>query len=189
MREGPVGDWFYAPGFVYDAGSVERYIIESISRDGCAALNIPMKPNGSIEEACEKMLEEVGRWMEVNGEAVYGSKAWTTYGEGPLDKNGKIRKLPGHALKQEHADFPFTAQDIRFTVGKTGKLYAFCMKSPEAGQKVSIQSLGKKSGQRVKRVALLGSSSKLRWRQTADALEITAPDSLPFQTAVTFRIE
>jgi alpha-L-fucosidase len=189
MREGPVGDWFYAPGFIYDAGSVIRYIIESISRDGCAALNIPMKPDGSIESACETMLEEVGRWMDVNGEAVYGSKAWTTFGEGPLDKHGKIRKLPGHALKEQHAKFPFTAQDLRFTVGKTGALYAFCMKSPETGQKVTIKSMGKQQIKKIKKVSLLGYSGKVKWRQTSDALEITAPATMPFQTSIVFKID
>ena len=189
MREGAVGDWFYAPGFVYDAGSVVRYIIESICRDGCAAINIPMKPDGSIEPACEQMLEEVGRWMEVCGEAVYGSKAWTTYGEGSLDEKGHLRKLPGHALKQQHADFPFTSQDLRFTVGKSGALYAFCMKAPEAGQTVTIQSMGKQHLKRIRRVSLLGYSGKLKWKHTTDALEITAPATLPFATAVAFRIE
>ena len=191
MREGAVGDWFYAPGFVYDAGSVIRYIIESISRDGCAAINIPMKPDGSIEPACEQMLEEVGRWMQTCGEAVYGSRAWTTYGEGPLDKDCHLRKLPGHALQQKHADFPFTAQDLRFTVGKNGSLYAFCMKSPEAGQTVTIKSMGKAAGllKKIRTVSLLGYNGKLKWRHTADALEITAPAELPFQTAVVFKID
>ena len=127
--------------------------------------------------------------MNVCGEAVYGSKAWTTYGEGPLDKNGHIRKLPGHALKQQHADFPFTAQDLRFTVGKNGSLYAFCMKSPEAGQKVTIKSMGKQQLKKVKKVSLLGYSGKLKWKHTADALEITAPAELPFQTSVVFKID
>ena len=70
IREAPVGDWFYAPGFTYDAGSMIRFIIEAICRDGNAALNIPMRPDGSIEDACVTMLEEVGRWMAINGEAV-----------------------------------------------------------------------------------------------------------------------
>ena len=127
--------------------------------------------------------------MEVNGEAVYGSKAWTTYGEGPLDKHGHIRKLPGHALKEQHAAFPFTHQDLRFTVGKNGSLYAFCMKSPESGQKIIIKSMGKKNLKKVRRVSLLGYDGKLKWKQTADALEIIAPTSLPFQTAIVFRID
>ncbi|MBQ9672234.1 MAG: alpha-L-fucosidase [Prevotella sp.] len=189
MREGAVGDWFYAPGFVYDAGSVIRYIIESISRDGCAAINIPMKPDGSIEPACEQMLEEVGRWMETCGEAVYGSRAWTTYGEGPLDNNGHLRKLPGHALKQQHADFPFTPQDLRFTVGKSGDLYAFCMRSPEAGQKVTIKSMGKQQVKKIRRVTMLGHNGKLKWKQTTDGMEITTPTTIPFTTATVFKIE
>ena len=76
IRETPVGDWYYSPGFVYDAGSVERFIIESVCRDGYVALNIPICPDGSLEAACEEMLEEVGRWMEVNGQGIYGSRAW-----------------------------------------------------------------------------------------------------------------
>ena len=84
IREAPVGDWFYAPGFTYDSGSMIRFIIEAICRDGNAALNIPMRPDGSIEDACVTMLEEVGKWMDINGEAVYGSKAWRTLGEGEI---------------------------------------------------------------------------------------------------------
>ncbi|MBP5418607.1 MAG: alpha-L-fucosidase, partial [Bacteroidales bacterium] len=143
----------------------------------------PVKP--------ERMLEEVGSWMEVNGEAVYGSKAWTTYGEGQLDKDGHLRKLPGHALGKHHAEFPFTAQDIRFTVGKNGNLYAFCMKSPEANQTITIKTMGKSAGNiaKIKKVSLLGYDGKLKWRQTADALEITAPATIPFATCVVFRVE
>ncbi|MBQ8241884.1 MAG: alpha-L-fucosidase, partial [Bacteroidaceae bacterium] len=71
IRETPVGDWFYAPGFVYDAGMMIHLIIEAVSRDGNAAINICLRPDGSIEDDCVKMLEEVGEWMAINGEAVY----------------------------------------------------------------------------------------------------------------------
>ena len=188
IREAPVGDWFYAPGFTYDAGSMIRFIIEAICRDGNAALNIPMRPDGSIEEACVTMLEEVGRWMQVNGEAVYGSKAWHTLGEGET-VGGQLKKLPGGGLGRRHADFQFNAQDIRFTVGKNGSLYAFCMKSPEGGQEVAIKSMGKNTLKKVKKVALLGYDGRLKWRQRADALVITAPATLPSQTAVVFKVD
>ncbi|MCR4921791.1 MAG: alpha-L-fucosidase, partial [Bacteroidaceae bacterium] len=125
IREAPVGDWFYAPNFTYDSGSMIRFIIEAIARDGNVALNIPLRPDGSIEDACVTMLEEVGHWMDINGEAVYGSKAWKLLGEGELIK-GKLKKLPGGGLNKQHKDFKFNAQDIRFTVGKNGLLYAFC---------------------------------------------------------------
>ena len=188
IREAPVGDWFYAPGFTYDSGSMIRFIIEAICRDGNAALNIPMRPDGSIEEACVTMLEEVGQWMQINGEAVYGSKAWHTLGEGEM-VNGKLKKLPGGGLGRRHADFQFNAQDIRFTVGKNGSLYAFCMQSPEVGQEVAIKSMGEKCHKKIKKVSLLGYDGKLKWRQTTDALVIVAPAMLPSQTAIVFKID
>ena len=187
IREAPVGDWFYSPGFTYDSGSMIRFIIEAISRDGNVALNIPMRPDGSIEDACVKMLEEVGDWLKVNGEAVYGNRAWTTYGEGEK-VNGKLRKLPGGKLGKQHADFRFSPQDIRFTVGRDGSLYAFCMAVPEPGQTIRVTCLGK-SKQKVKRVALLGHGKQLKWKQTDEALEITCPQVLPCKSSVVFRIK
>ncbi|MCF0202578.1 MAG: alpha-L-fucosidase [Bacteroidaceae bacterium] len=186
IREAPVGDWFYAPGFTYDSGSMIRFIIEAICRDGNVALNIPMRPDGSIEDACVKMLEEVGEWIAVNGSAVYGSRAWTTLGEGEMVK-GKLKKLPGGGLGRHQAEFRFDAQDIRFTVGKDGALYAFLMALPQPGQKVQVKSLPK-SVQKVRGVTLLGSKEKVRWSQNADGLFITAPETLPCKTAVVFRI-
>lgn len=76
IGETPIGDWFYAPGFTYDAGSVIRYVIEAIARDGNAAISIAMLPDGSLDSASVKMLREVGVWMQRNGEAVYGSGIW-----------------------------------------------------------------------------------------------------------------
>lgn len=188
IREAPVGDWFYSPGFTYDATSMIRFIIEAVARDGNVAINIPMRPDGSIEEACERMLEEVGAWMKTNGQAIYGSKAWKVLGEGEMI-NGKLKKLPGGGLGKYHADFKFNAQDIRFTVGKDGALYAFCMAVPKAGQTVKIYNLGKKKdSMRVKRVSMLG-GGKLRFAQTDDCLTITCPKSIKAKNALVFKIQ
>lgn len=191
IREAPIGDWFYAPGFTYDSGMMIRFIIEAIARDGNAALNICMRPDGSIEDDCVKMLEEVGEWMKINGEAVYGSKAWKTLGEGEI-VNGKLKTLPGGGLNKKHAEFKFNAQDIRFTVGKNNALYAFCMAVPTGGQAVNIHSLGKKAGyltQEIKKVSLLGYTGKIKWKQTDDTLVITCPKEMPFASAVVFRMD
>lgn len=189
IREAPVGDWFYAPGFTYDSGSMIRFIIEAIARDGNVAVNIPMRPDGSIEDNCTKMLEELGNWMAINGEGIYGSRAWTTLGEGEMI-NGRLKKLPGGGLGKHHADFRFNAQDIRFTVGKKGSLYAFCMNVPEKGKVVRIKSMGKDKNnlKKVKRIALLGYKGKIRWKQKADALEITYPSDAELKTSAVFKI-
>ena len=184
IREAPVGDWFYAPGFTYDSGSVIRFIIEAICRDGNVALNIPMRPDGSIEDACEQMLTEVGAWLKVNGAAVYGSRAWHTLGEGA---DGKIKKLPGGGLGKQHKDFRFDATDIRFTVGKDGALYAFLMALPEAGQTINIRSLGK-GAMPIGKVSILGSKARIKWQQADDHLAVTFPAKMPCATAVVLRI-
>jgi alpha-L-fucosidase len=191
IAEAPVGDWFYAPGFTYDSGMMIRYIIEAIARDGNAALCISMLPDGSLDAGSLKMLQEVGVWMRRNGEAVYGSRAWTIPGEGEM-VNGKLKMLPGGKLGRNHANFQFSPQDFRFTVGKNGELYAFCMTVPTPGTELKIKSLGtdaKYRSQPIKSVKLLGHDGELKWKQEADGLTVTCPAEIPFATAITFRIK
>jgi len=191
IAEAPVGDWFYAPDFTYDAGMMIRYVIEAIARDGNAALCISILPDGSLDEGSQKMLKEVGVWMRRNDEAVYGSHSWKIPGEGEI-VDGKLKMLPGGKLERRHADFKFDAQDIRFTIGKNGALYAFCMNVPAPGTQVKIKSIGtdaKLLDKPVKNVALLGYDGKLTWKQEADGLTITYPAQMPFATSIVFRIE
>jgi alpha-L-fucosidase len=191
IAEAPVGDWFYAPDFTYDPGMMIRYIIEAIARDGNAALSIAILPDGSLNEESVKMLKAVGVWMRRNGEAVYGSHAWKIPGEGE-QVNGKLKMLPGGALSRRHAEFKFDAQDIRFTVGKNGALYAFCMNAPTPGTQLKIKSIAKDSkysDKLVKSVKLLGYDGKLKWKQEADGLRVTCPSEMPFATSVVFKID
>jgi len=168
-----------------------RYIIEAIARDGNAALCISILPDGSLDAGSQKMLKEVGVWMRCNGAAVYGSRAWTIPGEGEL-VNGKLKMLPGGKLERRHANFKFSPEDFRFTIGKDGALYAFCLTVPAAGTPLKIKSLGleaKYLGHPVKTVQLLGHGGELQWQQEADGLAITCPAEMPFATSVVFKIE
>jgi len=191
IAEAPVGDWFYAPGFTNDSGMMIRYIIEAIARDGNAALCISILPDGSLDEGSMKMLKEVGVWMKHNGEAVYGSHAWTIPGEGE-QINGKLKMLPGGGLTRRHAEFKFNAQDIRFTVGKNSAFYAFCMNVPAPGAQLKIKSLGSDANRfnkPIKDVKLLGYNGKLQWKLEADGLAVTCPAEMPFATAVVFKVD
>jgi alpha-L-fucosidase len=161
-----------------------RYIIEAIARDGNAALCISMLPDGSLDAGSLKMLQEVGVWMRRNGEAVYGSRAWTIPGEGEI-VNGRLKMLPGGKLGRHHANFKFGPQDFRFTVGKNGEFYAFCLTVPAPGTELKIKSLGtdaKHRSQPIKSVKLLGHDGELQWKQEADGLVITCPAEMPFAT-------
>lgn len=189
IREAPVGDWFYAPGFVYDSGMMIKFIIEAIARDGNAALNICLLPDGSVEPACRTMLAEVGDWLRVNGEAVYGSRAWTVLGEGQTDDKGRLSKLPGGGLGKYHAEFGFSTIDFRYTVGKNGALYAFCMTVPEAGETLMLKTLGG-DAPRVKNVSLPAAGREVKWTQTDGGLAVTMPSDMSWaHSAVTLRID
>lgn len=192
IAEAPVGDWFYSPGFRYDSGMMIRYVVEAVARDGAAAVCISPRPDGSLDEACVVMLREVGEWMRRNGDAIYGSKAWTIPGEGEI-VNGKLKMLPGGKLGRQHAEFAFGPKDFRFTVGKDGALYAICMTVPAPGAELRIASLGSAAphgAKPVTRVNLLGHDGPaLAWKQEPDALVVTCPDTTPYRTALIFRIE
>jgi alpha-L-fucosidase len=111
----------------------------------------------------------------MNGEAIYGTRPWRVYGEGPT-------RTPAGSFK-DTAGKPFTAEDIRFT-RKGTTLYAIALAWPAAG-KIAIKTL---AGTPVKRVELLGSTAKLRWSQTAGGLTIDLPAEKPGDYAFAFKI-
>ncbi len=188
IAETPVGDWFYGPNFVYSSDAVIRYLLEIVARDGSFGLSIPLRPDGSMDEACHEMLHEVGEWMRINGDGIYGSSAWKVLGEG---KDGKLNTLPGGRIGQWQADHVFYNTDFRFTVGKDGMLYVWCMTVPKVGDKLTIASLGTNKGlfdKKIRSVELMWTEQSVDWKQNADGLEIVYPDSVDLKTAVGFRI-
>jgi len=193
IGEAPVGDWFYRPGFVYSSKAVLRYVIETVARDGNAAVCISLRPDGSLDDGSIKELKEVGEWMKINGSAIYGSHAWSVLGEGQTDAQGRLLSTPGGTIGNNQARVAFTTRDFRFTVGKNGKLNAICLAVPAPGSVLTITSLGaaaKRLDKPVKAVRLLGDAEKpLVWKQDAKGLSITCPAAMPFATAVVFEIE
>ena len=137
--------------------------------------------------------------MKINGEGIYDSTAWKIIGEGekvsdPAKPNDppRLRVPPGRGgMGKAHAEFAFTERDFRFTVGKDGSLYAWCMTLPKSGAELTIKSLGtdaKLFEGGIKSVTLLGSKAKLDWKQTADGLVIQYPKSDKLKLAVGFKI-
>ena len=188
IGETAYGDWYYAPGFYYDAAALVRYMLECVSRDGCFCVNIAMRPDGSLDDGSLRMLGEVGEWMKVNGEGIYGSRAWIKPGEGP---GGKVRSIPSGAIGRSQAMIRCGPQDFRFTQGKDGSAYAFCMGAPAAGAKLKITSMGSRShpaAGKVQKVMLLGSVMPVQWDQRADGLEIEWPHGEPFKIAAVFKV-
>jgi alpha-L-fucosidase len=184
IGENPLGDWYYAPDFVYSPDAVIRFLIECVSRDGCYAVSIPITPDGSLEPGCLKMLKDIGDWMKINGEAIYGSKAWVIEGE---SKDSLLRRLPGGKIGAKQANFVFDKDDLRFTVGKDGDLYIFCMTIPESGEELKIKSLAGKENI-ITSVSILGDDKKPEWNHKEDGLYITCPETSKFNTAMVFKV-
>jgi alpha-L-fucosidase len=188
VGENAVGDWFYAPNFTYSAAALIRYMLECVSRDGNYAVNISLQPDGSLDEGSKRMLRQVGAWMKINGEGIYGSKAWVTLGEGA---HGKLRTLPDGQLDARQANFRFTAADWRFTEGQDGAVYAYAMTVPAPGAWLRIVSAGTGAHlltKPVRSVSLLGSKARIEWRQRPDGLYVRYPAGLARTIAVAFKI-
>ena len=152
-------------------------LADIVSKNGNLLLNFPPRPDGTLDDDEIKILNDLAAWTAINGEAIFGTRPWKIYGEGPTHQ----AKACGFS---ENADKPFTAQDIRFTT-KGGMLYAITLALPKTD--VTIQSLGTAAG-RVTGVTLLGSADELKWQQTAAGLVIASPGIWPGAHALTFKI-
>jgi len=76
--------WAYATDLeYYSADRIVDDLVDIVSKNGCLLLNIAPAPDGTIPEEQQERLRAIGRWLKVNGEAIYGSRPWLIYGEGP----------------------------------------------------------------------------------------------------------
>jgi alpha-L-fucosidase len=156
-------------------------LVDIVSKNGSLLLNIGPKPDGTIPEAEEAMLREIGSWLAVNGEAIYGTRPFSVFGEGPT----AVVEGPFADEKRE----PFTSEDVRFTT-RDGRLYAVVLAWPADGG-LSIRSLATGSAQparEVKSVELLGSGETLKWTRDASALRVELPRTPPTPFALALRI-
>jgi len=183
-----IGDWFYNKNWkAKDTGTMYRSpewvvhtLVDIVSKNGNLLLNVIQRPDGTIDPEVEQLLAGIGGWMKINGEAIYGTRPWSTFGEGP-----SVSKITGGHFKE---DFAFTAEDIRFTTkGKT--LYAIALGWP-ADRQLTIKSLAKADGSsaQVKRVDLLGHRGKLKYTQSADGLVVTLPEQKLSDIALALKI-
>jgi len=186
-----IGDWHYQRALFDKPGEyggymppeqVIHWMIDTVSKNGTFLLNIPGKPDGTIDRKERLILERIGDWFKINGEAIYATRPWTVFGEGPhMIKEGSFQ---GDSTGQ------LDASDIRYTRNKAGTvIYATALGWPQ--QAVTLRSFGDAAANRTKieRVELLGSPENVQFRQTAEGLRIELPDRKPASAyAVAFKL-
>ncbi len=153
-------DTFKSPEFVI------HQLIDIVSKNGNLLLNIGPRSDGTIPDEIQRVLLDVGAWLDTNGEAIYGTRPWRSYGEGPT----KVAAGSFHDTDTAN----YTAEDFRFTT-KGDVLYAIGLAWPANGE-VVIQSLAKAAGDEpVRSLDLLGSDAALRFEQRQDGLHVQLP--------------
>jgi alpha-L-fucosidase len=186
-----IGQWHYQRGLFDQPGdfggylhprNVIHWLIDTVSKNGTFILNIPGKPDGTLDSKEIAVLDKIGEWLQVNGEAIYATRPWTVYGEGPdMVKSGSFQ---GNSVSQ------LGSKDIRFTRNKAGTVvYAIILGWPS--DEIVIRSLGTtaftKPG-KIAQVELIGANQSVAWRQSAEGLQIRFPQSSPssstFATAI-----
>ena len=175
-----IGDWFYSDGFKYKTtAEIVHMLADIVSKNGNLLLNVVLYADGSLPPEPRRFLDEMAAWMAVNGEAIYDTRPWKVFGEGPT-------QVTAGAFKEDTA---YNAEDIRFTT-KAGSLYAISLGVPTG--EVRIRSLGREAkiaDHPVQNVSLLGYDGKLPWAQESDALVVKLPVKFTGAFAAVIRID
>ncbi len=160
------GSWSYTQDLeVKEARDVLHVLIHIVSKNGVLLLNVSPKSDGTIPQEQQEVLIKIGDWLRVHSEAIYGTRPWYTYGEGP------VKEPEGHYDNaNEFLKIKYSSKDIRYTT-QDEIIYATLMGVP--GDKVTMSAF---SGQqlpstiKVKSIELLGSEDDVQWEMTSDGL-------------------
>jgi alpha-L-fucosidase len=171
-------------GYVKDARyksvtELVHYLVDNVSKNGHLLLNVGPQPDGQIPEPAQAVLEGIGKWLDVNGEAIYGTVPWHCAGEGPT------KTLVEGAFGDMKDKPVYTGADFRFTV-KDEAIYAIAMALPP--KDFTLTAFKGVYPDEVESVHMVGTDQPLQWKLTPDGLTIERPDTMPHDHAFTFKI-
>lgn len=177
--------WGYVEGQTYkDPDVIIDGLIDRVSRGGGLVLSLCPKADGSISQEQKDVLKEIGGWLKINGDAIYGTRKWKIQSEGDEKKLITEGKHPTWVF--DNCD----ENDIRFTK-KDNNLYALILGVPE-GTELLIKSLGSStqiSTKGIKSISLLGSEEKIEWELSETGLSLQVPGQIPSEYALAYKIE
>lgn len=174
--------WGYVSNLEYKTSeSIIHDLVDIVSKNGCLLLNIGPRPDGSIPEGDQTILRDVGKWLAINGEAVYDTRPWKVFGEGPT-------KVEDGQFTDTNRS-PFTSADVRFTC-RGSTLFATVLAWPD--HEATIRTLAadvKVLSGDIRSIEMLGAPGALEWRRDADGLKVKLPSNRPCPEAFVLRIE
>jgi len=160
-----IGNWFYDVHHPYKhPEQIIEMLVDIISKNGVMLLNILQRPDGTIDEDADYILQKIGEWFAVCSEAVYGTRPWRVFGEGDT-----LVKIEG--FREDKTDW--RRNDYRF-VQKDGAVYAFMM-GASGGDTMVLRSFAE---QPVSSVELLG-FGPVPFKQEYGVLVVSLPEKLP----------
>ncbi len=176
-----IGEWHYQRSLAEGPGAFGGYLaprdaihwlVDTVSKNGTFILNVPGKPDGTIDDKEIAVLDEIAAWLRINGEAIFETRPWTVYGEGPnAVASGSFQGASISALGEK---------DVRFTRNKANNvIYAIFMGWPAWHAQIASLGLASKvTPGKIQNVTLLGSDAKVEWTQKDDALHLRLPFGL-----------
>ena len=181
------GSWCYTENLeIKTAEDLLHVLIDVASKNGVLLLNVSPRADGTIPDNQKKVLLEMGAWLDAFGEAIYKTRPWYTYGEGPtIQPEGDFR------FHQDFLKIRYSWKDIRYTTrGKV--IYATLMGWPGPGVEINMNAFAADSlheTMNLTDVSLLGSAANIDWYLNESGLSVVTPGEAPDQKAVVFKIE
>ena len=181
------GSWCYTENLEIKAAvDVLHVLIDIVSKNGVLLLNISPKADGTIPDDQKLVLLKIGEWLNKYGEAIYETRPWYTYGEGPT------KEPEGHfSNREEFLKLKYSSKDVRYTT-RGSIIYATLLGWPGSHAEVVLKSFSKnewKNPRGIKKVTLLGHGEQIEFRLTENGLKVNTPGEPPDQMAMVFKIE
>ena len=170
-----IQSWGYVEHDQYrSAKSLIHQLLDAVSKNGNLLLNVGPKADGTIPDEARSILLEMGGWLKVNGEAVYATRPFLVFGEGPT-------KAPRHSTEMHSDEQVYTPEDIRFTTSRDGSLLYAAVLGEPTSQQVILHTLFRGNpylAEDVCSVELLGSDARIGFTQRPDGLYLSVPPSV-----------